>query len=36
MLLSANGLAVLVLGVMPGPLMALCLAAIQGVYPLGR
>ena len=35
-LLSANGLAVLVLGVMPGPLMALCLAAIQGVYPLGR
>jgi NADH-quinone oxidoreductase subunit N len=36
MLLSANGLAVLVLGVMPGPLMALCLAAIQGVYPLAR
>jgi NADH-quinone oxidoreductase subunit N len=36
MLLSANGVAVLVLGVMPGPLMALCLAAIQGVYPLGR
>jgi NADH-quinone oxidoreductase subunit N len=36
LLLSANGLAVLVLGVMPGPLMALCLAAIQGVYPLGR
>jgi len=36
MLLSANGLAVLVLGVMPGPLMALCLAAMQGVYPLGR
>ena len=36
MFLSANGLAVLVLGVMPGPLMALCLAAIQGVYPLGR
>jgi hypothetical protein len=27
---------VLVLGVLPGPLMALCLAAIQGVYPLGR
>ncbi|HTO47464.1 MAG TPA: NADH-quinone oxidoreductase subunit N, partial [Burkholderiales bacterium] len=36
MLLSANGLAMLVLGVMPGPLMALCLAAMQGVYPLGR
>jgi NADH-quinone oxidoreductase subunit N len=35
-LLSANGLAVLVLGVMPGPLMTLCLAAIQGVYPLAR
>jgi NADH-quinone oxidoreductase subunit N len=35
-LLSANGLAVLVLGVMPGPLMALCLAAIQGIYPLAR
>jgi NADH-quinone oxidoreductase subunit N len=36
MLLSANGLAVLVLGVLPGPLMALCLAAIQTVYPLAR
>jgi NADH-quinone oxidoreductase subunit N len=36
LLLSANGLAVLVLGVMPGPLMALCLAAIQGIYPLAR
>jgi NADH-quinone oxidoreductase subunit N len=36
MLLSANGLAVLVLGIVPGPLMALCLAAIQTVYPLGR
>jgi NADH-quinone oxidoreductase subunit N len=36
LLLSANGLAVLVLGVMPGPLMTLCLAAIQGVYPLAR
>ena len=35
-LLSANGLAVLVLGVLPGPLMSLCLAAIQGIYPLGR
>ncbi len=35
-LLSANGLAVLVLGIVPGPLMALCLAAIQGVYPLAR
>jgi len=34
--LSANGLAVLALGIVPGPLMALCLAAIQGVYPLGR
>jgi NADH-quinone oxidoreductase subunit N len=36
MLLSANGLAVLVLGVLPGPLMTLCLAAIQTVYPLAR
>jgi NADH-quinone oxidoreductase subunit N len=35
-LLSANGLAVLVLGVMPGGLMALCLAAIQNLYPLAR
>jgi NADH-quinone oxidoreductase subunit N len=36
LLLSANGLAVLVLGVMPGGLMALCLAAIQNLYPLAR
>lgn len=34
MLLSANGLAVLALGIVPGPLMALCLAAIQTIYPL--
>jgi NADH-quinone oxidoreductase subunit N len=36
MLLSANGLAVLALGIVPGPLMALCLAAIQTIYPLAR
>ncbi len=36
MLLSANGLAVLVLGIAPGPLMALCLSAIQALYPLAR
>jgi NADH-quinone oxidoreductase subunit N len=36
LLLSANGLAVLALGIVPGPLMALCLAAIQGIYPLAR
>lgn len=35
-LLSANGLAVLILGVMPGGLMALCLVAVQGLYPLAR
>jgi len=35
-LLSANGLAVLILGVMPGGLMALCLAAMQSIYPLAR
>jgi NADH-quinone oxidoreductase subunit N len=34
--LSANGLAVLALGVLPGPLLALCLAAIQAVYPLAQ
>ncbi len=34
--LSANGLAMLVLGIVPGPLFGLCLAAIQGVYPLAR
>ena len=34
--LSANGLALLVLGIVPGPLFGLCLAAIQGVYPLAR
>jgi hypothetical protein len=28
--LSANGLAVLLLGVVPGLLMAVCLAAIRG------
>jgi len=27
---------VLVLGILPGPLMTLCLAAIQTVYPLAR
>ena len=35
-LLSANGLAVLVLGILPGQLMALCLAAIQTVHPFAR
>jgi NADH-quinone oxidoreductase subunit N len=34
--LSANGLAMLVLGIVPGPLLGLCLAAIQGIYPLAR
>ncbi len=34
--LSANGLAVLVLGILPGGLLAACLAAIQAVYPLAR
>jgi NADH-quinone oxidoreductase subunit N len=36
LLLSVNGIAVLVLGVMPGGLMALCLAAMQNLYPLAR
>jgi NADH-quinone oxidoreductase subunit N len=36
LLLSANGIAVLVLGVLPGGLMALCLAAMQNLYPLAR
>jgi hypothetical protein len=30
LLLSANGLAVLLIGVFPGSLMALCLAALAG------
>jgi NADH-quinone oxidoreductase subunit N len=34
--MSANGLAVLLLGIIPGPLLAVCLAAIQAVYPLAR
>jgi NADH-quinone oxidoreductase subunit N len=34
--LSANGLAVLVLGLIPGPLLALCLAAVQTIHPLAR
>lgn len=34
--LSANGLAVLVLGIVPGWLLTLCLAAIQSMYPLAR
>jgi NADH-quinone oxidoreductase subunit N len=34
--LSANGLAILGLGILPGPLLALCLAAIRAVYPLAR
>jgi NADH-quinone oxidoreductase subunit N len=34
--LSANGLAVLVLGILPGPLLALCLAAVRAVYPLAQ
>lgn len=34
-LMSLNGLAVIVVGVMPGPLMALCAAAIQNAWQLG-
>jgi NADH-quinone oxidoreductase subunit N len=34
--LSANGLAVLALGILPGPLLGLCLAAIRAVYPLAQ
>jgi NADH-quinone oxidoreductase subunit N len=34
--LSANGLAILALGILPGPLLALCLAAIRTVYPLAQ
>jgi NADH-quinone oxidoreductase subunit N len=34
--LSANGLAILALGILPGSLLALCLAAIRAVYPLAR
>jgi NADH-quinone oxidoreductase subunit N len=29
--LSANGLALLVFGILPQPLMAMCLSAIQGL-----
>ncbi len=31
LLMSANGLAVLVLGILPGPLMQLCLDAIRSL-----
>ncbi len=34
--LSANGLAILALGILPGPLLTLCLAAIRTVYPLAQ
>jgi NADH-quinone oxidoreductase subunit N len=34
--LSANGLAILALGILPGPLLALCLAAIRTIYPLAQ
>jgi NADH-quinone oxidoreductase subunit N len=34
--LSVNGLAVLALGILPGPLLALCLAAIRTLYPLAQ
>jgi hypothetical protein len=34
--LSANGLAILALAILPGPLLALCLAAIRTVYPLAQ
>ena len=34
--LSANGLAVLALGILPGPLLALCLAAVRTIYPLAQ
>jgi NADH-quinone oxidoreductase subunit N len=34
--LSANGLAILALGILPGPLLGLCLAAIRTVYPLAQ
>jgi hypothetical protein len=34
--LSANGLAILALGILPGSLLTLCLAAIRTVYPLGH
>jgi NADH-quinone oxidoreductase subunit N len=34
-LLSANGLSMVALGILPGPLMTLCIAAIQTIYPLG-
>ena len=33
-LLSINGLAVLILGLFPGPLMQLCLVAIRGLGPI--
>jgi NADH-quinone oxidoreductase subunit N len=35
-LLSANGIALLVLGIAPGWLMTLCLAAVSTIYPLAR
>jgi NADH-quinone oxidoreductase subunit N len=34
--LSANGLAVLALGILPGPLLAVCLAAVRTIYPLAQ
>ncbi|MDO5058212.1 MAG: NADH-quinone oxidoreductase subunit NuoN [Lautropia sp.] len=34
-LMTANGLAVLLLGILPGPLMALCIGAIHSVWAIG-
>ncbi|MDO5102241.1 MAG: NADH-quinone oxidoreductase subunit NuoN [Lautropia sp.] len=34
-LMSVNGLAVILVGAMPGPLMALCISAIQNAWGLG-
>lgn len=34
-LMGLNGLAVILVGMMPGPLMALCISAIQNAWPLG-
>ena len=34
-LMAINGVAVLLLGLLPGPLMALCVAAIRSAWHLG-
>jgi NADH-quinone oxidoreductase subunit N len=36
LVLSANGLVLLLLGMMPGPLLGWCLEAIRMIYPLAR